>query len=633
MRFKIPKFLFSAGAVLGVLCLGVCIWLIFAHNPWKVLAADPELDRLRSLVRFYSWWAAAMNAVLLAILALTARWWAAPTKASSGTWLPKLSATRWFWPVVLAAMFITGIQGLQRIDQSLWDDEDSSVRLQIHGELQRQDDGSLKWRHPTWQEAFFYYRRPSNHHLQTILSRVFHDTWKAVARPGGLQLSEPVMRIPVLIAAVGSILGIAILLRRLGLPRAGALAALLLAIHPWHIRYAIELRGYAFTLLFLPLLIWVLLEAIERRRWKWWAAFALCEFLLLYSHPSTLYALVVANGLGLVAVILRNRATPPWWEQPSRLVVASIFAGMVYLQLMLPCLPQLREYLAAATALGVLNTRWNLNLASHFFSGIPWNNSDSADSGSLELRWIAEASPVVYQTAFVVVCVLLFIGIARLLVARPVGWLVATIFVLPGCVVYALALRNGNYLYEWYLIPALPGIVAMVAIGLDGVSSPLARVNRFVPVVVMTLGVLGFWTLTSPARTWLLQNSVQPMRESVLYLRPTLDPYDPRQKEVLTARLNAPPRSYDPNGLSISSMPKFLEAMRLADETGLPLNVNYGNLPAAAVDYPNIYRMIEDDALFEKVTVIRGLDPSLDRFIRRYRPGSLANYPIPDAEK
>ncbi|MEX1118694.1 MAG: glycosyltransferase family 39 protein [Terrimicrobiaceae bacterium] len=633
MRFKIPSSLLSAGPMVGILCLGVCLWLIFAHNPWKVLAADPELERLRSLVRFYGWWAAAMNAVLLLVLAFTARWWAAPMTAHAGPWLPKISASRWFWPVVLVAMLITAIQGLQRIDQSLWDDEDSSVRLQIHGELQKQDDGSLKWRHPKWQEAFYYYRRPSNHHLQTILSRVFHDTWKAVAGPSGLQLNEPVMRIPVLIAAVGSIFGMALLLRRLGFPRAAGLAALLLAIHPWHIRYAIELRGYAFTLLFLPLLIWLLLEAIERRRWRWWAAFALCEFLLLYSHPSTLYVLVVANGLGLVAVLLRNRASSPWWQQPSRLIVANLFAGMVYLQLMLPCLPQLKAYLATATSLGVLNDRWNRNLASHFFSGIPWNNSDSAESGALELRWIAEASPWTYQIAFLAVTGCLLFGFVRLLVARPVGWLVGASFVLPGTLVYAFALRNGNYLYEWYLIPALPGLVALVAIGLDGLATPLARWQRWAPPVLLTVGVLGFGFVTSPARTWLLENSIQPMRESVLSLRPTLDPYDPRQKDVLTGRLNAPPRSYDPNAISVSSMPKFLAALRLADETGLPFHINYGNLPAASVDYPNIYRMIEDDALFEKVTVLRGLDPSLDRHIRRYRHGSLANYPIPDADK
>ncbi len=633
MHFKVPKGFASASMLLWILFLGVCLWLIFSHNPWKVLAADPELDRLRSMVRFYGWWAAAMNAVLLAVLALTARWWAAPSRGTSTPWLPKVSATRWFWPVVLAAMFITGTQGLQRIDQSLWDDEDSSVRMQIHGELHRQDDGSLKWRHPSWLEAFYHYRRPSNHHLQTIASRVFHDTWKAVARPSGLQLSEPVMRIPVLVAAVGSILGIAILLRRLGFPRSGGLAALLLAIHPWHIRYAIELRGYAFTLLFLPLLVWLLLEAIERRRWRWWAAFAMCQFLLLYSHTSTLYALMAVNGLGLVAALFRNRAIPLWWEQPLRMIVVSTFAGMIYLQLMLPCIPQLKEYLATATSQGVLGSRWNHNLASHFFSGIPWNNSDSADSGSLELRWIAEASPLAYQIAFMVVAALLFFGLIRLFVTRPVGWLVAAIFILPSLVVYALAVRNGNYLYEWYLIPALPGVVGLVALGLDGLSSPLARLHRFAPVVLIAAGVLGFWTLTTPARIWLLENSVQPMRESVLFLRPTLDPYDPRQKEILTARLNAPPRSYDPNALTISSMPKFLAALRLADETGLPLHINYGNIQSASVDYPNVYRMIEDDVLFEKVAVMHGLDPTLNRFIRRYRHGSLAKYPIPDAEK
>ena len=44
-------------------------------------------------------------------------------------------------------------------------------------------------------------------------------------------------------------------------------------------------------------------------------------------------------------------------------------------------------------------------------------------------------------------------------------------------------------------------------------------------------------------------------------------------------------------------------------------------------EHPEILAMIEDDRLFEKVSELRGYDPSLDRFIRKYRPGSLGSYP------
>ena len=44
---------------------------------------------------------------------------------------------------------------------------------------------------------------------------------------------------------------------------------------------------------------------------------------------------------------------------------------------------------------------------------------------------------------------------------------------------------------------------------------------------------------------------------------------------------------------------------------------------------PKLFAMIEDDRLFEKTAHIQGFDPTLTTFVRRYKPGSISGYPLP----
>ena len=62
---------------------------------------------------------------------------------------------------------------------------------------------------------------------------------------------------------------------------------------------------------------------------------------------------------------------------------------MIYLQLMLPCVPQLINYFETERALGELGLRWHKNMGAHLLAGIPWNNSDIRSAGYQELQWAA----------------------------------------------------------------------------------------------------------------------------------------------------------------------------------------------------------------------------------------------------
>ncbi|HSV90251.1 MAG TPA: hypothetical protein VLH80_04095, partial [Nitrospiraceae bacterium] len=82
----------------------------------------------------YEWWAAAINLVFVALLGATACWWLRSGRPPQTRWLPEVETPRWFWPLVIAAMALTTFWGIQRLPQSLWDDEDSSLHRAVLGQ-------------------------------------------------------------------------------------------------------------------------------------------------------------------------------------------------------------------------------------------------------------------------------------------------------------------------------------------------------------------------------------------------------------------------------------------------------------------------------------------------------------------
>ncbi len=608
----------------GAAAVVIIIVLLVAKKPWDI----GEPTKIKHYVAMGEWWAGAVNVGVLLVLAATARWWFLRLPAPAASWLPVRSTPRWFWPLVLVAMAITAVCGLQRISQSVWDDEANSLRRVILGEYRLNNAGKPVLKKADWEDAFWNYRLPTNHHLQTIISKASLSVWSAVVKPQGLPFTEPVLRWPLLIAAIASIATLALLLRRLGFARAAVVAAFLLALHPWHIRYAIELRGYIFTLLFGPHMVLCLLNAISSGRWRWWLGFATSQGLLLYAYPGTLYMLVAANFCGLVALWFRHPASDRLLHLP-RLLVASALSGMVWLQLMAPNIPQLAEYLKTDRALGSLTPRWHMNMAAHLVSGIPWNNSDNPASGSPELLWLTGNLPWFTMTLFVLAALLLAVGALRLAAERPAGWLVAVTLLLPALAVYGMARLNHNYLYEWYLIFALPGLCACVALAVDWPLQHLPRTtwSRFATPLLLAAGIAIFAVFTHPARHWLLTHSLQSVRESVLTVRPSLDANDPRQADIMTVSLGVNVKSYDPHILSAQDVDTMTRLARAADEAKKPLFLITGNDLAVAVDYPELRKFIHDARYFELVVRLPGYDPTLTQSVWKYRPGSLAAVP------
>lgn len=630
---KIPKLSITTWISLACAAAAavVAILLITEDKPWDIIAKFGPPKRVKHFVAVYGWWAGALNFLLLLTLAATARWWYRPAATAEKLWLPGVASPRWFWPLVLIAMAITAWCGLQRINFSVWDDEDTSLRNYMVGKYRYTDKGEIEYRAADWEDAFWNYKMPTNHHLQTVLSKASQSLWSEIGPASPRHFQEPVLRWHILVAAVASVAVLALLLRRLGLPRVAVVAAFLLALHPWHIRYAVELRGYMYTMLFGPLMVLCLLQAISTGRWRWWLAFAFSEIALLYAYPGTIFMLVVANTGGLAALWFRH--TPA--ERPAfmpRLAVASILAGMVWIQLMAPNVPQLAEYLGTERAKGppgALNARWHMNAASHFFSGIPWNNSDAAGEGYLELKWILGDSQTATALLFGVAALLLLIGLIRFAAARPAGWMFIAVFFLPALLVYVSARENGNYLYEWYLIFALPGLCGAVALAADTIVSPLRRIRFGNAIAAGLLGgaVAGFAAFSQPARHWFVTHPLQPIKDVVLLIRPSLDPGDPRQDGIITAAVNVHLESYDAHALGVHDIPNLKELALRADTEKKPLYIVTGNDHAIRQEKPALMALIEDSRYFDNFRRIGGYDPTLTQKVWLYRPGSLAGVP------
>lgn len=621
----VVRLLCAAGAIT------ILVLLLTAKKPWDVLAEIGQPEKPRDFVAIYFWWAGAINLVFLIFLGLTTPWWLRTGPAPAAQpWLPTPARSRGFFLLILAAMGLTASFAWQRLDFSLWDDEENSLRWVILGRYPRGEDagdGPLKLKERGWDDALWNFTRPSNHILQTLLSRVSLSIWRSTTHPEGLQFKESVLRFPGYLAAIFSIGALALLLRRLGFARAAVLAAFLLALHPWHIRYAAEVRGYIFTLLFGPLMLLCLLEAIEKGRWRWWLGFAVSQFLLLYAYPGCLYMLIAANLGGLIALSIRLKDTRERLVHMPRLLVASGLAGMLYLQLMLPNLPQLTRYLATERSLGVLDLRWHHNIFAHLATGIPWNNSDDPAVGYPELQWMVELHPWLNVALLIIPAVLLLIGLIRLLTTRPAGWLAVAVLILPALVVYAVSRSNGNYLYVWYIIFVLPGLVAAVALGAEWPTRFLDRWSwgrRFAAPLLLILAGLGYALASQPARAWMLTHPIQPIKDSVLAVRPSLDPSDPRQNEIITVSLGMHLESYDPHILSAQDIPNLTRIAQEADAANKPLYVITGNDLAVAYDYPELRTFIRDPAHFDAVATLPGYDPTLTHYIWRYRPGALS---------
>ena len=255
-----------------------------------------------------------------------------------------------------------------------------------------------------------------------------------------------------------------ILLRRYVSPLAGVLAAWLLALHPWHIRFTSEARGYSLMLCIIPIVLYFWLRAIRENKWRWWLLSSASQFALIYCYPGALYVLIVLNGataVWLLSQVLRKEECPAI----GRWFASNCFAAMAAVQLMLPLVPQLQSYLKTEEARVPIGISWIGNAATHFLFGVPWSKRN-LNFPYPEVMPYAISHPVLFTGILIGISGLIVLGYAAMFRRPwPEGPIVAATLLVPGFLGFAVAKLLQHWLFEWYLIYLLPGLVAGAAVG------------------------------------------------------------------------------------------------------------------------------------------------------------------------
>ncbi len=144
---------------------------------------------------------------------------------------------------------------------------------------------------------------------------------------------------------VGAILGALTVLpvyalgRRLFDRPTGAVAALLLAVNPYHIWYSQEVRMHAWATLFVALSLVAFWRLLRGGRWPWWLAHLLVTALTFYVQSYVVF-LIVAENLFMVGYLWSRHGSPfsragwhtlRWWLLEQALLLGLMVPGIVIL--------------------------------------------------------------------------------------------------------------------------------------------------------------------------------------------------------------------------------------------------------------------------------------------------------------
>jgi hypothetical protein len=330
----------AARAALGCVLAALAAFLLIADAPWQVQGGPGFLAATRhrsfaSNVAIGLWWAAAVNAVLCALLLATAGRWAAPVAARPAGTPPR--AAHFAAAVLLAVLAALALRA-PLASRSLWWDEGWVVRQVLVGQYLGPDDDPSAWRFREGglRRALWYAKKPTNHALYSVAAWPGLRAWRALTGAERDQFSELVYRLPALASALASVAALALLVHACGFPRAAPLAAWLLALHPWHVRYGVDGRAYGFVVLFCTTAALGLVRFLRSGAWRDLALSAASHFLLVWSWS---FAAFFSAGLG--AAGLAALAAGPWSRTErarltARFAALHLLAGMAFLQVFAP---------------------------------------------------------------------------------------------------------------------------------------------------------------------------------------------------------------------------------------------------------------------------------------------------------
>lgn len=544
------------------------------------------------------------------VLLAGSRWWLRSAAGGVAVKMPPADGGMRpvvFWTTLGAILAGSAALRWQRMEHSLWGDEAWAFQENILGDwkpaVKRGDmQGEIVFEPATWTQTVFSDKFGGNHYLFSVLERLCVSGWRMATGAADWDFSEKAIRAAPFAAGLASLAALALWLRRMGWSVAGLLAAGALSLHPWHLRYSSEGRGYSLMLLFLILTLWALTVALQRGRLRWWLIFALCQFLCLISWKGSVYALGPVNAGLAVWLFLRRSRDAAALPALRRLIAAGLMGCIFLLPLTAAQQLQIRDALPALQHRNKgMDLDWFRNVVAETLTGVPWHSFTNRQSGVMAWdRMLHSGGGVVLMIAGGAALIFLWgRGALRLKREFPLLGLIC-LCMAGGAVLSMLHFRQimKVELLPWYLFYLTLPLALLAAFG----AAPLLRhagLRRGIAAGAMAgLAGLGVFSLRP-----MLHEPQENFRGSWLASRAR---HEPRgyagPSKVVTIHYARFADAYDPRANPhVHTVAAMKPLMEQAARTGGEFYVVLGNRMWVESVTPDVVAMLEDPARFELV--------------------------------
>lgn len=460
--------------------------------------------------------------IVFAALLLTLPWWGrrSATAPESAALRPDLPL-RAFVPVLFVVVLAGAALRLPLAQRSMWWDELWTVRNTIVGEFRPDPKAdaaaALRFRPADFKRAAWYYSKPANHPPVSLAAKACHEIWRrCTAAPAGA-FNELVLRLPCLLAGLAAVAMVAILLRSWNQSIAGLGAALLLAVHPWAIRYSVDARAYALLLLLVPLGCWLLGKLLRQPdRLRWWWLFGMNQFLLMWSHVLSLYVCAALTSAGALLLWRTTRERREQWVRLLRLGAVNAWGAALLAILLLPCLVQVAHWADRNQDRNILTWQYFLETAGQATLGVERSLPQVPESSGIPtLENLHGVGPWLGWGAVTLFLLLAVRGWILLRRSVPSASLIFSALFLAAGLGLALVAATQFYFYHRFLIGLAGPLVILAACG-----ASLSPSRRWIGPA--TLGI-GYLLLAAPQWHLLTSRSYAPWKEASAWIQAGAD--------------------------------------------------------------------------------------------------------------
>jgi hypothetical protein len=596
-----------------VALLALIIFLKEAKAPWELKLGGPVSASLFKYgFTVGLWWGAVAHAAMSLLLLATVRFWGSEGASDQPPINAPAPPLRWgFW--LALALILAGALWLRlpRMNLSYWGDEGWAARYYSHGNWKpakgKTYQDKLTFEKVDWRKTLWDDHTGGNHYFFSAVDRLTLDTWRALRGLPDHAFSEAVSRLPPLLAGLASLVAMALFLAWLGYARAGLLAALLLALHPWHLRYSTEARGYTLMLLFFILTVWALMDGIRGTyRWRGWLLFALASFLAAWSWKLAVIPLLAVNAI--FVILLAVGAACPAQAQGivfKRWLVAGLTAGALFVFLAGPGIAQSPYVTEDLRNSGEpMDALWVRKSLSGMVFGAPWDREDPLNPHETPVQEQWRARPLLTSFALGAEVLMLAAGawmLARRQLLLGLAMVAVLLSALAGAWLFKTVLRV-EWIY-WYSFFVMLPVMLFKSAALDGWMCMIKRRTALPALAALVLVFPGVsWGVSAPQIRFLHTHSYENMRAAFHLSRGKHEPWGyAGPSKVYTCYLWRHLSLYDPRGnIHVRTGAQLRALIAEVDRVNGELYYIIGQRSLCLSMNPDLMEVVHDPRLFEK---------------------------------